>query len=179
MNLKNPQRIFFITGMAGVGKSYLGRNYALRKGVEFIDTDEYIENESGLTVADFFRKYGEDAFRLQEQKVLRSLIDKKGEKEIMVVSVGGGLPISTDNRSLMRKLGKIVWMKGKPHLIFQRLSDTDKKNRPKILVNAGYEAFMELYRVRINDYMQCHHELYSEGDLERDIAQFHLLTLEA
>lgn len=176
MNLKNPQRIFFITGMPGVGKSYLGRNYALRRGVEFMDTDEYIENESGLSVADFFRNHGEDAFRLQEQKVLRSLIDWKWEKRLMIVSAGGGMPVNSYNRSLMRKLGLIIWMKGKPQYIYQRLSDTDKKSRPKILLNDGYEPFMELYRARINDYMQCHYELYTEGDLERDIGEFHLFT---
>ena len=63
-----------LLGMMGVGKSTLGKIVANKQKIEFIDTDEVIEMQNSMTVAEIFKKKGEKFFRNEEEKeVLKSL----------------------------------------------------------------------------------------------------------
>src|SRR5476651_2201785 len=89
-------RIFLI-GYMGSGKTTLGRRLAARLGYEFIDLDQVFEEKEGITIAQYFTYYGEDAFRKEESAILK----QTHYPEKAVISTGGGLPCFFDNMDWM------------------------------------------------------------------------------
>ncbi len=86
-----------LIGFMGAGKTSIGQELAARSGRTFLDTDEYIEKKSGMTISHIFDAMGEEAFRKMETEALRDLISTSGS---YVISVGGGLPMRAENRTL-------------------------------------------------------------------------------
>ena len=58
------------------------------------------------------------AFRRMEKKVLESL--RKAQNR--VISLGGGSIMDPDNRSLARRLGKIVWLRAPAAVLWSRIA---------------------------------------------------------
>ena len=56
----------FIIGMMGSLKSTVGRKLADNMGMEFVDTDDAIEEVTEMKISDIFREFGEDRFREME-----------------------------------------------------------------------------------------------------------------
>ena len=84
-------RILLI-GPPGAGKSTVGQALANKLSIDFIDTDQVIENETGKTITDIFVVDGEPHFRALELQTLRNVLTL----ESGVISLGGGAPISQD-----------------------------------------------------------------------------------
>ena len=64
--MKHSKNLVLI-GMPGSGKSTIGKIISEKLKMEFIDTDDYIEKKTNLTVSDLF-KNGEEYFRLHPNK---------------------------------------------------------------------------------------------------------------
>jgi shikimate kinase len=84
-------RILLI-GPPGAGKSTVGQALANKLTIDFIDTDQMIENETGKKITDIFVVDGEPNFRALELQTLRKVLAFEGG----VISLGGGAPISED-----------------------------------------------------------------------------------
>ena len=84
-------RILLI-GPPGAGKSTIGVALAKELELDFIDTDQLIEQETGKTITDIFVVDGEPHFRALELETLRTVLNL----ESGVISLGGGAPISRD-----------------------------------------------------------------------------------
>jgi shikimate kinase len=84
-------RILLI-GPPGAGKSTVGQALASKLAIDFIDTDQVIENETGKTITDIFVVDGEPHFRALELQTLKNVLTL----ESGVISLGGGAPISQD-----------------------------------------------------------------------------------
>ena len=96
----------FLVGFMGAGKSAVGRELAARAGLAFVDTDVQVERAVGTTIEEIFRRHGEGAFREAEWSALRAL----AESPPSVVATGGGLFLGVENRRLVRRLGRSVWL---------------------------------------------------------------------
>jgi shikimate kinase/3-dehydroquinate synthase len=80
-------RALVLVGFMGAGKSSTARMLAAELGVQALDSDREIERELGESIADFFDREGEAAFRAREEEiVLRLLSDPRAR----VVALGGG-----------------------------------------------------------------------------------------
>ncbi len=84
----NNKSIVYIIGFMGSGKSTVGKKLASLLDWSFIDLDAKIEEESGKTIPELFRQFGEDHFRKIESIALQSLTTSKNT----VISTGGGTP---------------------------------------------------------------------------------------
>ena len=84
-------RILLI-GPPGAGKSTVGQALANKLRIDFIDTDQVIEDETGKNITDIFVIDGEPHFRALELQTLRKVLSF----EAGVISLGGGAPISED-----------------------------------------------------------------------------------
>ena len=72
-------KITLLIGHRGVGKTSLLtrlKKYARQLKIvsEFIDLDNYIEKEVGLSIDNIFQKQGEEKFRGYERKYLKSIV---------------------------------------------------------------------------------------------------------
>jgi shikimate kinase len=90
-------RILLI-GPPGAGKSTVGRVLATDLGLEFIDTDQLIENKTGKRISDIFVVDGEPHFRSIELQTLRDVL----VRESVVISLGGGAPISQEAQDAIK-----------------------------------------------------------------------------
>ena len=89
-------RILLI-GPPGAGKSTVGVALAKELGVQFVDTDQLIEKETGKSITDIFVVDGEPHFRALEVEVLKTVLTL----ETGVISLGGGAPISEEAQRLI------------------------------------------------------------------------------
>jgi shikimate kinase len=120
------QRIYLI-GFMGSGKSTVGKRLALRLNYSYVDMDKTIEEESGMTIREIFKKKGEDEFRRIEHK----LILKTVKMNNVVVSTGGGVPCFFDNMDIINMNGISIYLKMTPEELLKRLKGS-KYERPLI-----------------------------------------------
>lgn len=81
----------------GSGKSTLGPLLAARLGWKFLDVDEVIEAEAGITIAEIFARHGEPRFRAIETETIARLV----ATDALVLALGGGAIESQATRSLL------------------------------------------------------------------------------
>lgn len=109
-------RIFLI-GYMGAGKTTLGKAFAHKCGLPFIDLDWYIEERFYKTVPELFAERGEQGFRELE----RNMLHEVSEFENVIISTGGGTPCFFDNMDYMNKYGMTVFLNVHPNVLFKRL----------------------------------------------------------
>ena len=137
----------FLVGMAGAGKTSLGRRLATNLNLPFVDTDQRVSEIMGMSVIEIFQSFGEAFFRNAESGVLRELVGKPP----CVVSTGGGLPTVQENVQLMQNLGVIIHV-DRP--LDQILSDIKMERRPT-LAGGSHENVIDQYNERIGYYRAC------------------------
>jgi len=132
--------LIFLIGFMGSGKTTLGRKLASRLGYAFMDLDDILEAREGMTIAQYFSRFGEDAFRKSESDVLKHT----QYPENAVVSTGGGLPCFFDNLQWMNAHGKTIYIKLAPKILADRLKN-ERVERPVLIGKQGGElvAFIE------------------------------------
>lgn len=96
-----------LIGMSGGGKTVLGKKAAEKLGKTFVDTDEEIVKRIGMPIAEFFAKEGEPAFRKIETEVLHELSSQNN----LVISTGGGIVKNPLNVEILKRNGRIIWLK--------------------------------------------------------------------
>ncbi len=106
-----------LIGFMGAGKTTVGKELA-RKGFELIDTDAYIENCEKMSISEIFAQKGEAYFREVETRTLETLLTQKKQ---FVISCGGGMPLREENRSLLKELGMVVYLRVRPETVLARL----------------------------------------------------------
>ncbi len=124
--------LIFLIGFMGCGKTTLGRKLASRLGYMFMDLDHILEAQEGMTIAQYFSTFGEDAFRKLESEVLK----QTNYPEHAVISTGGGLPCFFDNIEWMNTHGKSVYIKLSPTTLADRL-ENEKEERPLLREKQG------------------------------------------
>ena len=67
----------YLIGLMGSGKTTLGKSLAKKLNRPFIDTDQLIEQKSGVDVSMIFEFEGEVVFRERETKLLSEIALKK------------------------------------------------------------------------------------------------------
>ena len=115
----------FLTGYMGAGKTTLGKAFARKMNVPFVDLDWYIEERFHKTVGELFTVRGQTGFREWE----RTMLHEVAEFENVEISTGGGAPCFFDNMEFMNRVGKTVFLDVHPDVLFRRLRIA-KQQRP-------------------------------------------------
>lgn len=126
--------LIFFTGFMGCGKTTWSRKLAAHLGYDFIDLDHLLEEQAGITIAEYFSANGEEAFRILESEVLK----QTPYTNSTVISTGGGLPCFFDNMEWMNAHGKTVYIKLSPKTLVDRL-EKGKAKRPLLQEKEGDE----------------------------------------
>lgn len=97
-------RCILLTGLPGVGKTTFGKAYAAHTSRTFVDLDAAIEKEQGRSIAQIFRKDGEETFREIEQHCLHRF----ARQENLVIALGGGALQSDEAVKWVKEHGLLV-----------------------------------------------------------------------
>lgn len=156
-------RNLILIGFMGSGKTSVGLKLSYRLRIPVEDTDKLIERREGRSISAIFAKDGEAYFRRLETELLRELVEKDYER---VYSVGGGTPICTENRVLLRQLGKVVYLRVRPETVYERLKgDT---TRPLLQCDDPLKRITELLESRREAYEGCADLVLDADDLDAE-----------
>lgn len=117
-------RNIILIGPMGVGKTTIGRALAKQLHKEFVDSDQEIEDRTGVSISTIFDIEGEEGFRKREIAILKELAQRKD----IVLATGGGAVTSEENRRVLRSGGFIVYLHASVDLQLERTRNV--KNRP-------------------------------------------------
>lgn len=144
----SPVRRIVLTGFMGSGKSTVGPLIAERLGWRFVDVDPVIESEAGCTIAEYFRRHGEPAFRALE----RQTITRLAADDALVLALGGGAIEDAETRNLLLTGPgtRLVHLEVELATTLARCSGTEH-TRPVLAdqanLTARYQRRLPLYRL--------------------------------
>lgn len=131
-----------LIGYMGTGKTTIGRRLAPKLGFSFVDTDAYIEKQQGKSISQIFEQHGESAFRRMEAAALVTLAGD----ENLVISTGGGIILSEQNRNLLKEQTFLVTLTASPGAIYSRVRGN--KDRPLLQDADPYQKIVDMLEAR-------------------------------
>jgi len=135
-----------LIGFMGTGKSVVGKILSENLDREFIDLDEEIVKDAGISIPEIFEKYGEREFRRMEKEVVKRFFGKKN----LVVSCGGGAILDDENVKTMKENSAVVLLKASPEKIDERLKED--KSRPLLNQKEKIKKIEEILNARKERY---------------------------
>lgn len=133
-----------LIGMAGAGKSSVGRELAGLLGLAFVDVDILIEKDQGLSLQEVLQNLGLEGFRALEEKVLLSL-----ECDNHVIATGGSAVYSEAGMNHLKKSAYLVLLDVALPVLEERVGDFTGRG----LVKEGSQSFAQLFAERHPLYM--------------------------
>lgn len=159
--IKND-KILFIIGLPGCGKTSLSKMLAKKLNYDFYDMDLIIEEKEKMKISEIFAKYGEKYFREKESE----LLEKLSELNDAVISTGGGIVVAKKNRSVMKKKGITIFINRKPNII---LKNIDVIERP--LLAKDKNKLIELSKDREHLYQETADIIFNHDTWEENIEE--------
>ena len=141
-------RNIILEGFMGSGKTTVSEILSERLDMELLDTDSAIETSDGRSISEIFEEDGEESFRDMETELLETIMEDHWRD--MVISLGGGLPLREKNRELLKKAGKVVFLKVSPEIVYERLKGDD--TRPLLKTSDPEESIRTLLEARSDIY---------------------------
>ena len=102
--LRAGMQNLILIGMPGSGKSTVGRLLAEKLNRPYIEADEEIVRQAGMSIPEIFAREGEAGFRARETAILGEL----GKASGTVLSTGGGCVTREENYPLLHQNGTII-----------------------------------------------------------------------
>ncbi len=130
-------RHIFLVGFMGSGKSTIGKELSALLSMPFLDTDQEIEKEAGISVAEIFEQKGEPAFRAMERKILLALVNREVPA---IIATGGGMYTSPENRQVIEASGTSFYIKRSFRQLYRTLRNDE--TRPLAVNKTKKEIFL-------------------------------------
>ncbi len=142
-------RNIVLCGFMGTGKTSLGKALALKFSLPFLDIDEEIERKTNMSIPRIFLEKGEPFFRDMEEATIKEY----GEKEGMIISVGGGALQRESNRDILKRKCFLVCLLASPKAILRRLRDDE--TRPLLQGEDKLKRIENLLKARFPNYLEA------------------------
>lgn len=132
----------FLVGPMGAGKTTVGRLLAKYLNREFVDSDWFVEAQTGADIAWIFDKEGEAGFRERESKA----IDELTQRHNIVMATGGGAVMRDINRTMLKQRGIVVYLNAPVEVQMARTAKD--KSRPLLQQPNPKQVLQRLYTLR-------------------------------
>ena len=150
--------------MMGSGKSSIGSLIAKKLQLNFIDIDNVIENELGLSVKKIFETKGENYFRKFEEKTTL----KKLKSSSTVISLGGGAFSNKEIRKEVIKNHISFWLNWSNDILLNRIKNS--KKRP-LAFNSSENEIIDLIKKRSNIYSKALYKIECDNLTKKEIVK--------
>ena len=131
MQVDDSDRNIVLIGFMGTGKSTVGTGLAKQLGYAFVDLDEEIVRQEGMSIPEIFAQHGEGYFREAESRALMQLMGQQR----LVIATGGGCVLREVNCRRMKEQGFVVHLTAAVGTIIERIKDDH--NRPLLQGDAS------------------------------------------
>lgn len=128
-----------LTGMPGSGKTSVGKALAKKLNKKFIDIDDEIQKQKGLSPGEYINIYGEEAFRNKESQIISQVALNNG----IVIATGGGSVLKSENVKELKRNGRLYFL----NRSLDKLIPTE--DRP---LSNSYDSLLDLYKKRFSIY---------------------------
>src|SRR5215813_8666638 len=145
-----------LLGLRGAGKSTLGQALAKAMRRPFVELDEEIEREAGISLSEVFLLYGQAGYRRIERRCLERIINSQDE---IVLTVGGGIVSEAETYDLLLMNCYTVWVRAQPQEHMSRVV-AQGDTRPM----AGHAEAMDDLR----NILTSREPLYAKADMTLD-----------
>lgn len=147
-----------LCGFMGSGKTSVGRRVARLLDREFIDLDQYIEGQAGMTVSQIFERFGEEGFREREARAVAQVAHGNG----LVIATGGGTVLFPKNVELFHQGGSVILFLDVPLAALQERLKNDRR-RPLLQKPNRRQVVAQLYRQRCPQYLAAADRVIDAG----------------
>lgn len=117
-----PEGCLTLIGMAGVGKSTVGRLLAQELGWPQLDTDRLLESYYGLPLQRIFDGLGLEQFIIAEEAVVAGLGARR-----CIISTGGSVVYGDLAVKRLQQLGPVVHLDASLEAITHRIDDLEQR----------------------------------------------------
>jgi shikimate kinase len=172
-NEKRTRPIVLI-GFPGSGKTTVGAYLAKQLGGRFVDLDDIIVADTGVSIPEIFRHEGEPGFRKRERDALVRVL---GEVDA-VIATGGGAACQEGNLVLMLERADVVALWASPEEAVRRTGS--RSGRPLMDGVADPLAHARaLFAAREPYYRRAHVGVDTEGKRPAEIVAEIIVALAA
>ena len=161
--MKSKENLVFL-GMMGSGKSSIGSLVAKKLQFNFIDIDNEIETELGVSIKKIFETKGEDYFRKFEEKITLKKLKSNSE----VISLGGGAFTNKNIRKEVLKNHLSFWLNWSDEILVNRIKNS--KKRP-LVSNATENEIIDLIKKRSNIYSKALYKIECDNLTKKEIVK--------
>lgn len=147
-----------LIGLMGSGKTTLGKRLSELMSFSFVDTDALIESSLGQSIKQIFESQGETGFRKIESETLSKLTNSTSQ----VISTGGGIILSDENRHLLPQLGRVYWLNPSLEALTERLQNDT--TRPLLQGQDSRTILEKLMAERGHYYETCSDSVIDTSD---------------
>ncbi len=161
-----------LVGLMGVGKSTIGRRLAKRLGLDFVDSDDAIEDAAGAPAGEVLERYGEANFRDGERRLVARLI----EGAVRVIATGGGAYVDPQTRRLLNERAITVWLNAPIDVLAERTARRD--TRPLLKGPDAKQILERLASERAGAYAEAHIHVTSSQGAHGDVVETIVAELE-
>ena len=157
-----------LIGMAGAGKSTIGKQLAKLLDFNFLDGDLIIEERINQSIQNFLDQHGGKEFTKIEEEVLLSInFDKT------ILATGGSAVLSDNAMQFLRKESEVIFLDVTYENISKRILNLSERG----LVREPNQSLQETYDERLSLYRKyADHVVVNDGDIDSCLKQLVALT---
>ncbi len=153
-----------LVGFMGTGKTSVGRRISKKLEMSLIDTDNVIEQDSGMVISDIFARYDEFYFRDLES----AAVCKVSGLDNHVIATGGGIVLRKSNLKMLKQNGIVFCLTAPPETIWKQVRHST--HRPLLQTSHPLDEIRQMLAIRAPYYARADYDIQTTNSSIDEIA---------